>query len=323
MPAKKNNFFNNPTLKLCLLMVAVFTIVTTLLTIFPRLIYLAEGKLIASDTYSEKSQILGEQIQKKKITKIVDKGIEIPKFSSTAIFAMDVKSNQILYQKNIHLRLSPASTTKIMTGIISVNYFKPADILTVNPSDHVIGSSMGLNIGEKLSFRSLLYGMMLNSGNDASYTIASNFPGGLSGFIQQMNAKATELDLKDTHFENPAGFDSQGHFSSAYDLGIIAKEAINSPQLSRVVATKETFVSAWDKSYLHDLKNLNILLDEEGVLGIKTGSSEKAGENFVGLVERGNHRVITVVLGSNDRFGETKKLMDWVYQNYSWEESFE
>lgn len=323
MAAKKNNLFNNPTLKLCFLMMVVFTIVTTLLSVFPRLIYLAEGKLIASNTYSESRQILGEQIQKKKITKIVDNKIEIPKFSSTAVLAMDVKSDQILYQKNIHLRLSPASTTKIMTGIISVNYFKPADILTVNPSDHVIGSSMGLNIGEKLSFRSLLYGMMLNSGNDASYTIASNFPGGLSGFIEQMNAKAAELHLKDTHFENPAGFDSPGHFSSAYDLGLIAKEAISSPQLSRVVATKETFVSAWDKSYLHDLKNLNILLDEEGVLGIKTGSSEKAGENFVGLVERDNHRVITVVLGSNDRFGETKTLMDWVYQNYSWEESFE
>ncbi len=324
MAAKKINLLKNPTLKLCLLMLTVFVVVITFLTTFPKLFYLAENKLLISSTNpGENMQILGEQIQKKKVVKIASNDIESPKFNSTAVLAMDFDTGQLLYQKNIHLRLAPASTTKIMTGLIAVNYFKPADILTVNSSDQVIGSSMGLNIGEKLSFRSLLYGLMLNSGNDAAFTLASNFPGGLSAFIDQMNAKVDQLNLKNTHFEDPAGFDSVGHFSSAFDLAIIAKEAINNPQLSRVVATKETFVSAWDKSYLHDLKNLNLLLDEEGVLGIKTGSSEKAGENFVGLIERGNKRVITVVMHSNDRFGETKELMDWVYQNYSWEETYQ
>lgn len=324
MTAKKSNLLKNPTLKLCVLMVTVFMVVVTLLTFFPKLIYLAEKKLLVSaENPGENSQILEEQVQRKKVLKIVSNGIESPKFNSTAVLALDADSNEILFQKNINLRLAPASTTKIMTALVAVNYFKPADILTVNPADRVIGSTMGLNIGEKLSFRSLLYGMLLNSGNDAAFTIASNFSGGLQGFIEQMNAKVSQLNLKDTHFEDPAGFDSDGHYSSAYDLAMIAKEAINNPQLSRVVATKETFVSAWDKSYLHDLKNLNVLLSERGVLGIKTGSSEKAGGNFVGLVERDHHRVITVVLHSNDRFGETKQLMDWVYQNYSWEETYE
>lgn len=324
MTAKKINLLKNPTLKLCTLMIAVFMVVVTLLTFFPKLIYLAEKKLLVSaENPGENSQVLEEQVQRKKVIKIVSNNIESPKFNSTAVLALDVNSNEILYQKNINLRLAPASTTKIMTGLVAVNYFKPADILTVNPADRVIGSTMGLNIGEKLSFRSLLYGLLLNSGNDAAFTIASNFPGGLQGFIDQMNAKVSQLNLKDTHFEDPAGFDSEGHYSSAYDLAIIAQEAINNPQLSRVVATKETFVSAWDKSYLHDLKNLNVMLNERGVLGIKTGSSEKAGGNFVGLVERDHHRVITVVMHSNDRFGETKQLMDWVYQNYSWEETYE
>ena len=311
---------------LSIFLLAIFGLTTLGLVAFPKLIRLTERDLIAVTAYgANQSQltadILGETRQLK--LQITDQKIPAPVFQSQSVLAMDVETGQILFEENIHERLAPASTTKIMTGIIATNYFRPADVLTVYPIDNVGGSNMGLKIGEKLSFRSLLYGMLLNSGNDAAFTIASNFPGGLPAFVAAMNSKVSEMKLADTHFDNPAGFDSDNHFSSAYDLAIIAKLAVENPQLAKVVATKETFVSAWDKSYLHSLKNLNELLSADGVLGIKTGSTEKAGENFVGLVERSEHKVITVVLNSRDRFGETKRLMDWVYANYKWEKIYQ
>lgn len=250
---------------------------------------------------------------------ITSKQIAPPTFGSTAVLAIDYDTGQILYQKNIHQRLAPASTTKVMTALVSIEHFKMGDMLLVYPEDLVEGSTMGLKAGEMLTYRGLLYGMLLNSGNDAAYTIASNYPGGLAAFMNRMNQLVSQLSLKNTHFQNPAGFDAYDHYSSAYDLSVIAKQAVEHPTLARVVATQETLVSTLDQTQEHNLKNLNELLDVPGVIGIKTGFTEKAGENFVGLIERDHHKVITVVLGSSDRFGETKQLMDWVYQNYSWE----
>lgn len=238
---------------------------------------------------------------------------------SKAVLAKDFDTDQVFFEKNMDVRLSPASTTKIMTALVAVEHYKPADILTVTQDSLIGGSTMGLKLGEQLTFRSLLYGMMLNSGNDAAFTIAANYPGGILAFVSKMNQRAGELGLGNTHFDNPAGFDSPTHYSSASDLFIIGKAAVENAQLAKVVATKETSVISWDKSNAHTLKNLNKLLQEEGVLGIKTGYTEGAGESFVGLIERENHKIITIVLNSEDRFGETKSLINWVYDNFSWD----
>lgn len=251
--------------------------------------------------------------------KLIDLPSILPELTSKAVLAIDYETEQILYKKNITSRLSPASTTKIMTALVAIEYFKPADILTVTEGALVGGSTMGLRVGENLTFRSLLYGMMLNSGNDAAYTIAINYPGGFNVFLDEMNKKAKLLGLRNTHFQNPAGFDNEAHYSSAEDLLTIAKLAMKNNQFAKVVSTKETSVISWDKSNAHELKNLNKLLSIEGVLGVKTGFTEKSGENFVGLVERNGHKVMTVVLDSEDRFGESKKLMDWIFQNYVWQ----
>lgn len=313
---------NNPLVKIFVSVVGLFILSLAILIFTPRAIYLAEKQVVSSNTQgSNLAQVLGVQ-QKQKVT-IVSNNIPVASFSSKAVLAMDVDSSQVLYEKNSSMKLAPASTTKIMTGLIGVEHFKSADPLTVYPEDLVGGSVMGLHAGEQLSFRSLLYGMLLNSGNDAAFTIASNYPGGLIGFVTAMNQKVRDLGLSNSHFDNPAGFDSDNHLTTVYDMAIIARAAISNYELSRVVATKDTFVSAWsDPSELHNLKNLNQLLDIDGVIGIKTGTTEKAGEDFVGLVERKGHKVITVVFGSNDRFEETKKLMDWVYKNYDWVETF-
>lgn len=287
----------------------------------PQAINLVESKVISSNLKPEKSadsedKVLGEA--KQPIIELVTANLPQPTITAVAAIAQDLQTDQTLYQKNIHTRLAPASTTKIMTALVSSEYFNNADLLTVPAQAIVGGSSMGLAAGEQLTFRSVLYGMMLNSGNDAAFTIAYNYPGSYKAFILKMNLKAKELGLTDTNFDNPAGFDSPTHYSSAYDLSQIAKAAIKNAKLGHVYSTKETSVTSIDKSKVHVLKNLNKLLNIDGFVGIKTGTTENAGESFVGLVEKNNQAILTVMLNSQDRFGETEKLLDWIFKNYSW-----
>lgn len=245
--------------------------------------------------------------------------LQVPYVSATAIIIKDLGSDSLLYVKDPDKKVPIASTTKIMTALVASEYYKASDVLEVKAISLVSGSSMGLKMGEKLSFRSLLYGMLLNSGNDAAYTIADNYAGGRDAFILAMNSKAAQMGLINTHFDNPAGFDSANHYSSAFDLAKIAETAITDYQLARVVSTKETTVFSIDKESEHVLKNLNKLLNLPGVLGIKTGTTPAAKENLVALVERNDRKILTVVLGSDDRFPETENLIEWAYANFIWE----
>lgn len=249
----------------------------------------------------------------------ISANMSIPEISARGVFIKDLTTDTILYQKDANVRLPIASTTKIATALVASEYFKQNSVLTVQNGANIEGAKVGLISGESLSFRSVLYGMLLNSGNDAAFTIAENYPGGVLGFVSAMNKKAMELNLINTHFQNPAGFDDKNHFSSASDLARISEEALKNYQLARIFATKETDVFSLDKKYSHHLSNLNKLLSRiNGVLGIKTGYTSLAKENLVALVERDNHRVLFVVLGSDDRFGETTKLIDWAYANFEW-----
>jgi len=287
----------------------------------PQTLDLVESKVSSQNIIPENlklnNEVLGETKEAPKV-EIVSAGTAAPNITAVAAIAYDPNLEKVLYDKNINARLAPASTTKIMTAIIASEHFNSGDLLTVPPGAIVGGSTMGLTPGEQLTFRSLLYGMMLNSGNDAAYTVAYNYPGGLEAFLIKMNQRAKELGAENTHFDNPVGFDSPTHYSSAYDLMLIAKEAIKNAKLGTVFSTKETSVTSIDKSHQHVLKNLNKLLGEEGVLGIKTGTTDMAGESLVGLVERNNQTILTVMLNSQDRFGETKALLDWIFVNYSW-----
>lgn len=290
----------------------------------PEVFNLVESKVSSGnleEAVNFTSSVLAETtppVQTPKI-EIVSSNIEAPKISAVAALAFDPEMEQLLFQKNIHQRLALASTTKIMTAIIASEHFTSADVLTVPTEAIVGGSSMELSGGERLTFRSLLYGMMLNSGNDAAFTIAMNYPGGYDAFVSRMNERALEMGLEDTHFDNPAGFDSPTNYSSAYDLLQIGIAAMQNAKLGRVFSTKETSVTSIDKTQIHILKNLNKLLNQNGVLGIKTGTTEKAGESFVGLIKKNGHTILTVMLNSNDRFGETKELIDWIFTNYSWQ----
>lgn len=290
----------------------------------PKVVDLAQSNLVISSVPN--NRVIGTDSKDTQVAGIFKRasipkpqGLSVPSFSATAVILQDMDSWTLLFVKDPDKRVPIASTTKIMTALVAVDHYKANDELVVVPDALVSGSTMGLKAGERLTFRSLLYGMLLNSGNDAAYTIAANFPGGLPGFVRAMNDKALTLGLLNTHFDNPAGFDSPNHYSSAFDLAKIATVAMENYQFARVVGTKETEVASVDKSVVHQLKNLNKLLNTPGVLGIKTGTTPEAKENLVGLVERDNHKILTVVLGSDDRFGETQRLINWAYTNFRWE----
>ncbi len=244
-------------------------------------------------------------------------GLPLPLLTAKSILIYDINSKSVLYERNSYTSLPIASTTKIMTALVASEHYKQNSILTVNHGATVEGAKVGLVKGETLSFRALLYGMLLNSGNDAAYTIAENYPGGVTNFVEAMNRKAVKLNLTNTHFDNPAGFDGSNHYSSAADLNIITIEALKDVQLSRIFETKETEVFSLDKKHHHSLRNLNKLLGSVvGVKGIKTGYTPNAKENLVTLVDREDRPIITIVLGSDDRFGDTTKLIEWIYKNY-------
>lgn len=284
----------------------------------PKLIFQTQKVLAISDVEVPENNLSVAKTEKF-VYPPISAGIPAPYTSAKSILVKDLTTDTVLFQKFADTRLPIASTTKIMTALVSSEYFDANSPLTVRTGASVSGSSAGLYSGETLSFRSLLYGMLLNSGNDAAYTIAENYPGGVSAFVVAMNQKAVSLGLVNTHFDNPAGFDSPNHYSSASDLAKITEVALKNSDLSRIFATKETQISSLDKKQTHRLVNLNILLSKvPGMMGVKTGYTDVAKENLVGLVERDNHRVLTVVLNSDDRFGETTKLIDWTFQNYSW-----
>lgn len=285
-------------------------------TVTPFVIHFTDRLITSRQIPQNNAAVAG--IQKYNIPP-VSQNLPLPGFTARAILIKDLTTDTILYQKDANIPMSIASTTKIMTALVASEYFKQNSVLSVGSSANIPGSKVGLVYGEDLSFRSLLYGMLLNSGNDAAFTLAENYQGGVLGFVSAMNKKVLELNLKNTHFDNPAGFDSPNHYSSAADLARITEEDLKNATLTKIFATKQTNIVSLNKKYTHQLFNLNKLLsDVRGVLGVKTGTTEQAKENLVTLVERDGHRVLLVILGSNDRFGETTKLIDWTYTNFVW-----
>lgn len=242
-----------------------------------------------------------------------------PDLTSQSILIMDLPSGVVMYEKNSNQRLFPASITKVMTALVALDSYQMNQLLEVKTSV-TDGKVMGLTVGEKLTFENLLYGALVDSANDAAYTIADNFTGGVTEFVKKMNQKAKELTMNDTNFTNPAGFEDSNHYSTAADLSRLAVVALSNPVIAQVVGTAQITVPNSDFSKFYNLQNVNELLGKvPGVLGLKTGWTDQAGECLVTAITRNNHQVLFIVLGSKNRFGETEKLIDWVFGNFSWQ----
>lgn len=242
-----------------------------------------------------------------------------PWISARSSVIIDVKSGATLFSKNPDEKLLPASTTKIMTAMVVLKNYPLDQIITVRKADKSRGQTMDLITGERISVDSLLYGLLMHSGNDAAYALAENFDGGYFAFVEEMNNLATSFHLENTHFANVSGIDQQGHYTTVKDLARLAVEAMQDPRFSKIVSTKEKTVQDLDNIYVHKLSNRNELLGIiEGIRGVKTGWTEQAKECLVTDTERSGNEIITVVLGSNDRFGESEKLIEWAYASFTW-----
>lgn len=251
-----------------------------------------------------------------KVQGFIAPGAEI---TAGGIVILDKDSGVYLYKRNENDHMAPASTTKILTALVALDAYSLDDIVTVR---NIIkeGQVMGLVSGERISVENLLFGTLIHSGNDAAYALADHYTGGVEKFIKKMNEKAQDLHLENSFFTNPVGFDDPLHKMTPIDLARLADSALSNTTLAKMVAIPQITVSDVTHTYFHSLKNVNELLGKiPGVGGIKTGWTEEAGENLVTLIERNGHRIILVVLKSADRFSDTQKLINWVFDSFRWE----
>jgi D-alanyl-D-alanine carboxypeptidase len=205
-----------------------------------------------------------------------------------------------------------------MTALIILDKYSLDDVFTVK-SVITDGRVMNLVQGEKLTVESLLYGTLVHSANDAAYALAENYPGGVQEFVNQMNKKAKELGLNNTNFTNPVGFDDPNHYTTANDLVALSVYAFQNKTIDKIVSTKSITVSDTTYTYFHELHNVNQLLGKvAGIAGLKTGYTQNAGEVLISVVKKNGESVLFAVLKSADRFGETEKLIDWVFNNFKW-----
>ncbi len=248
------------------------------------------------------------------------KNTSFPVVSAQAALAVDMDSGISLYEKDPDKLLLPASTTKIMTALVAMENYSNDQVLGVSDTK-IEGQTMGLKKGEQIRVVDLLYGLLVYSANDAAEVLARSFEGGREAFIAAMNEKAKELSLTNTKFTNPSGLDGEEHVTTARDLIRISEVAMENPEFAKIVGTKIQIVKSVDGKITHYLTNINELLGKiPGVLGVKTGWTENARENLVTYVDRDGHKVMIAVLGSQDRFGETRELIDWIFISYQWQE---
>ena len=233
--------------------------------------------------------------------------------SADSAILMDAQTGRVLYEKNADSRSLIASTTKIMTALIVCEQCNVLDRMRI-PKEAVgiEGSSMYLREGEVLTVQELLYGLMLHSGNDAAVALAIYCGGTVEGFAQLMNDKAHRLGLEDTHFENPNGLDSPGHYSTARDMAKLTAYAMKNPIFVKTVSTKAVRVG---ERYLTNHNKL--LWRVEGVDGVKTGYTKAAGRILVSSASRNDRRLIAVTMNAPDDWNDHKALLEKGFSEYT------
>lgn len=242
-----------------------------------------------------------------------------PHLCSTAAVLIDADSGAILYDLNARKRWAPASITKVLTAIVALGNGGDlgGEITVSSRAAWTPGSRMELNTGEVYTFRDLLYGLMLESGNDAAVAIAEHVAGSVEVFASLMNAEAWKIGADSSQFQNPHGLSQVGHYSTAYDLALIGRRALREPALARVVATRETEAVERGTGRRITLQNTNRLLWEHGwVRGIKTGTTPEAGDCLMSAASAGGLHLIAVVLNSNDRWSDSLGLLSYGFEAF-------
>ena len=232
--------------------------------------------------------------------------VPVQAVSAQKCILLDAQTGRVLYEKNADEPGLIASTTKIMTALIVCEQCNVLDRMRI-PAEAVgiEGSSMYLREGEVLTVQELLYGLMLRSGNDAAVALAIYCGGTVEGFAELMNDKARLLGMNSSHFENPNGLDSPGHYSTARDLGILTAYAMQNPIFAKTVSTKSVTIGS------RVLQNHNKLLWQvDGADGVKTGFTKAAGRILVSSAQRSGRRLICVTMNAPDDWNDHRHLLE-------------
>lgn len=256
---------------------------------------------------------------------------EPSEITTTHVLLMDAETGAVLYESGGYTSAYPASTTKIMTAILALeNCDVNTDIVTVGEHEPE-GSRLRVEDGEQMPLLDMLYGMMLISGNDCAKAIAEHVSGSVDEFAVLMNAKAAELGMTGTHFINPHGLPSEEHYTTAYDMALLARYAMQNSTFRTIVATPTYHIEATNMDRNgYDLKNTNKLIREdtdfyyEDCIGIKTGTTVAAGYCLIAAAERDGRTLILSLMGdwqddvsTDNRFRSARKLFDWGFENYA------
>ena len=241
-----------------------------------------------------------------------------PTISAQNYILIDVSTNKILLSKNSTNLIYPASTTKLITALTALNIYPLDEVITVREK-YEIGKVMDLEVGEKISIRSLVEALLVHSANDAAYNLAYHHNQGIPGFIEQMNNLMVKNNIRQSHFTNYDGIHQTNHYSTVYDLSQIARLAIKNDIVTDISQKKEITVSDISGHKSHLLTSTNELLGvSPEVKGLKTGWTPEAGGCFISLLEFNNRQFISVVARSEDRFADTQKIIDWLKNNVIW-----
>ena len=251
-----------------------------------------------------------------------------PKINAGAWALEDTGTGLYLAGKNTDKRLPIASTTKIMVALIAFDRGVDLDeeVSVSDQAERFVGSvysNVGLISGERLSVRELLQAALIPSGTDAVYALAEHLGGGggkagVENFVDEMNHKASEMGLKNTHFEDPAGLDSPEHYSSARDMAEIARAAMRYPEFRDIVETEEATISTQDREIELFTTN-NLLYTYEPATGVKTGTSPEAGPSLIASAKEGDESYIAVLLDANGdqyRFSAAQKALEFGFADY-------
>jgi serine-type D-Ala-D-Ala carboxypeptidase (penicillin-binding protein 5/6) len=235
-----------------------------------------------------------------------------PELTAASAIMVNTTTGQILYARNEHEHRAPASLTKMVTALVALQRGRLDQEIRVADTDLAVGSAAYMQLGELINLRDLLHMLLIPSDNAAGMTIARGLGKDVPTFVGWMNDLVASWGLSDTHFTNPHGLDSKNEYTTAYDMAIISLYAMRNPTFADIVGRYDSTAGG------RAMVTTNELLNKyPGMIGIKTGTTDNAGQCFAAMVNRPAGKVLTVVMGSTDRFVDTQRLLDYFYTNFA------
>jgi len=308
----------------------VYAVVITIVMLFGANIFLA---LKNSSNYIPANQWLSDQIEYTNgqayilpiagpnYIPILDSDFPRPQVSARSAVVYDTKSARFLYDENSNTKLPIASLTKVLSSVIVLENLNLDDIVTISErSIKVDKEKQDLYLGEKLSVRNLLKLMLIESSNDAAYALADHANKSGFNFVEAMNKKSVSVGMKDSFFVDPAGLNDSG-YSTAQDLVKLVGYSLNYPEIWDISSEKTAIIESSDERIKHQITSTNRLLGLiKDIIGGKTGYTDIAGQCMILVANVPGYpsKIVTIVLGSDDRFGDIQKLVDWTRSAYRW-----